>query len=83
MGELVRYVSHSVIVGFSAGAGVLIAVGQVPALLGISLADTESRYPGVAGKIERLIQAVGLHHESWDWRPIRGRLDKSCGCSGV
>ena len=70
MGELVRYVSHSVIVGFSAGAGVLIAVGQVPALLGISLADTESRYPGVAGKIERLIQAVGLHHESWDWKPI-------------
>lgn len=70
MGELVRYVSHSVIVGFSAGAGVLIAVGQMPAFLGISLADTESRYPGIAGKIERLIQAVGLRQEIWDWRPM-------------
>ncbi len=70
MGELVKFVSHSVIVGFSAGAGVLIAVGQVPAFLGISLAETESHHEGVVEKIERLIQAVGLNNQLPDWRPI-------------
>ncbi|WP_347491254.1 SulP family inorganic anion transporter [Desulfoscipio sp. XC116] len=38
MGKLVNYVSHSVIVGFTAGAGVIIALGQFNQLLGISLA---------------------------------------------
>ncbi|MEM9882235.1 MAG: SulP family inorganic anion transporter [Planctomycetota bacterium] len=70
MGELVKFVSHSVIVGFSAGAGVLIAVGQVPNFFGIGLADTESGHAGVAEKVERLIQAVGLNGELPDWRPI-------------
>ncbi|MEM7624712.1 MAG: SulP family inorganic anion transporter [Planctomycetota bacterium] len=70
MGELVRFVSHSVIVGFSAGAGVLIAVGQVPSFLGISLAGLESHHEGVAEKLDRLIQAVGLMAERPDWRPI-------------
>ncbi|MEO1236014.1 MAG: SulP family inorganic anion transporter [Planctomycetota bacterium] len=70
MGELVRFVSHSVIVGFSAGAGVLIAVGQVPAFLGISLAGLESEHEGVAEKVDRLIQAVGLNGSAPDWRPI-------------
>ncbi|MEM6458013.1 MAG: SulP family inorganic anion transporter [Planctomycetota bacterium] len=70
MGELVKFVSHSVIVGFSAGAGVLIAVGQVPNFFGIRLAGTESGHAGVAEKVERLIQAVGLNGELPDWRPI-------------
>ncbi|MEM8737354.1 MAG: SulP family inorganic anion transporter [Planctomycetota bacterium] len=70
MGELVRYVSHSVIVGFSAGAGVLIAVGQVPAFLGVSLAGTSGRYHGVGDKVDRMIQAIGLNGESVGWEPI-------------
>ncbi|MFZ5590948.1 MAG: SulP family inorganic anion transporter [Bacillota bacterium] len=37
LGKLVNYVSHSVIVGFTAGAGVIIAMGQLNSLLGISL----------------------------------------------
>lgn len=37
LGKLVNYVSHSVIVGFTAGAGVIIALGQFNQLLGISL----------------------------------------------
>lgn len=37
LGKLVNYVSHSVIVGFTAGAGVIIALGQLNQLLGISL----------------------------------------------
>lgn len=47
-GNLVRYVSHSVIVGFAAGAGVLIVVGQTPEFLGIS-AVGESSLPGILG----------------------------------
>lgn len=36
LGVLVNFVSHSVIVGFATGAGVLIAVKQISSLLGIS-----------------------------------------------
>jgi SulP family sulfate permease len=35
LGMLVNFVSHSVVVGFAAGAGVLIAVRQIPPLLGL------------------------------------------------
>ncbi len=58
MGQMVRYVSHSVIVGFAAGAGVLIAVGQVPAFLGMSTADIHSAYHGVPEKIDQLLRAA-------------------------
>ncbi|MFN2188326.1 MAG: SulP family inorganic anion transporter, partial [Candidatus Promineifilaceae bacterium] len=37
LGMLVNFVSHSVVVGFAAGAGVLIAVKQISPLLGIDL----------------------------------------------
>lgn len=37
LGKLVNYVSHSVIVGFTAGAGIIIALGQLNNLFGISL----------------------------------------------
>ena len=37
LGILVNFVSHSVVVGFAAGAGVLIAVRQIPSLLGVSI----------------------------------------------
>ena len=37
LGVLVNFVSHSVIVGFSAGAGVLIAVKQLPSLFGVQV----------------------------------------------
>lgn len=35
MGGLVRYVANSVVIGFTAGAGVLIALNQVPKLIGL------------------------------------------------
>lgn len=37
-GRIVDYISHPVIVGFTAGAGIIIALGQLNQLLGISLA---------------------------------------------
>ena len=39
LGMLVNFVSHSVVVGFSAGAGILIAVQQVKHLLGLSFSS--------------------------------------------
>lgn len=37
LGSLVNYVSHAVIVGFTAGAGIIIAMGQLNNLLGVKL----------------------------------------------
>jgi SulP family sulfate permease len=54
LGTLVRYVSQSVIVGFTAGAGVLIAAGQVPALLGFGTTRTAEQWPGLIGIGQRL-----------------------------
>lgn len=66
LGELVRYVSRSVIVGFSAGAGVLIAVKQLPVFLGVDLAGVETSLPGVAGTLDQL-----FHAATWpSWRAM-------------
>ncbi|MEN0105423.1 MAG: SulP family inorganic anion transporter [Pseudomonas sp.] len=43
-GSLVNFVSHSVVVGFSAGAAVVIALGQLPYLLGIDLPSQATGY---------------------------------------
>lgn len=40
LGKAINYVSHAVIVGFTAGAGVLIALGQLNQLLGISIKNS-------------------------------------------
>lgn len=40
LGKTINYVSHSVIVGFTAGAGILIALGQLNQLLGISIKNS-------------------------------------------
>lgn len=37
LGSLVNYVSHAVIVGFTAGAGIIIAMGQLNNLMGVKL----------------------------------------------
>lgn len=58
MGNLVRYVSGSVILGFTAGAGVLIAAGQVPAFLGIST-ESSSPLPGLIGTVHTWLPHLG------------------------
>ena len=40
LGNLLNFVSHSVILGFTAGAGVLIAFNQLPSLLGLHVAKS-------------------------------------------
>lgn len=40
LGKVINYVSHSVIVGFTAGAGILIALGQLNQFLGVSIKNS-------------------------------------------
>lgn len=54
MGGLVKYVSQSVIVGFTAGAGVLIAAGQLHNFLGVEALRAEGDWPGLIGVVQRL-----------------------------
>jgi len=49
LGRLLRYVSNSVILGFTAGAAILIVARQTPALLGISGIE-EGRFFALVGK---------------------------------
>ncbi|MGF1577895.1 MAG: SulP family inorganic anion transporter [Gemmataceae bacterium] len=44
LGDLTRYVSHGVIVGFTVGAGVLLGLGQLPSLLGIPPPEHHHEY---------------------------------------
>ncbi|MEK1939345.1 MAG: SulP family inorganic anion transporter [Pseudomonas sp.] len=53
-GSLVNFVSHSVVVGFSAGAAVVIALGQLPYLLGIDLASQATGYDSLVHLLQLL-----------------------------
>jgi len=55
LGNLVRYVSGSVIIGFTAGAGVLIAAGQINNFLGFATERTAENWPGLIGIAQRLM----------------------------
>ena len=56
LGGIVRYVSNSVVVGFTAGAGILIAINQLQNLLGvdISQAHADRSYEVVLATIQSL-----------------------------
>ncbi|MEO0587224.1 MAG: SulP family inorganic anion transporter, partial [Planctomycetota bacterium] len=54
LGNLVRYVSQSVIIGFTAGAGVLIAAKQVAAFLGFPAERIADPWPGLVGVGQQL-----------------------------
>ncbi len=58
LGLLANFVSDSVIVGFTAGAGVLIAVNQLAPLLGITI----PRGGGFVGKMEQVALHLGQTH---------------------
>lgn len=71
LGNLVRFVSQSVIVGFTAGAGVLIAAGQLKSFLGFSVDRTRDDWPGLIGTAQRLIPHL---HETSVWAVGLGLL---------
>jgi SulP family sulfate permease len=52
-GDMVQFISRSVILGIATGAGVLIAVGQLANLLGVPR-EAESKLWGIAGDLARI-----------------------------
>jgi SulP family sulfate permease len=60
MGVLVNFVSDSVIIGFTAGAGLLISVNQLPHLLGISRDVSPGTYSIIGQVIGNLRYMHGL-----------------------
>lgn len=54
MGVLVNFVSHSVVVGFTAGAAVVIASSQMKNLLGVSVQSDDTFICTWTGVLERL-----------------------------
>ncbi|CAN5378105.1 SulP family inorganic anion transporter [soil metagenome] len=58
MGNMVRYVSRSVIAGLVSGAGFLIFFGQLPAFLGIHT-KTKTDLPGILAPMFRVIHDHG------------------------
>ena len=54
LGSLVNYVSHSLIIGFTAGAGILIALQQLNSLLGISIKGNYSTIEKVALTLQNI-----------------------------
>ena len=65
LGNMVRYVSRAVFSGVAAGAGLLILIGQLPALLGVHPAG-DTPLPGAAREIWRLAGSAA----NANWRPI-------------
>jgi len=59
LGNLVRYVSGSVIIGFTAGAGVLIAAGQISNFLGFATERSLDNWPGLIGIVQRIWPHMG------------------------
>ncbi len=59
MGNLVRYVSNSVMIGFTAGAGVLIIAEQLPNFLGVHVNHGGDHLPGLIGAAQRLWPELG------------------------
>ncbi|MEZ5591057.1 MAG: SulP family inorganic anion transporter [Gammaproteobacteria bacterium] len=54
MGALVNFISHTVVIGFTAGAALLIAVSQLPHLLGVAIARGGYTYETLLRIGERL-----------------------------
>ncbi|WP_432800292.1 SulP family inorganic anion transporter [Poriferisphaera sp. WC338] len=55
LGQLVKFVSTPVIIGFTAGAAILIASGQINNFLGFSVVRSPENWPGVVGIGQRLL----------------------------
>ncbi|WP_162874676.1 SulP family inorganic anion transporter, partial [Pseudomonas viridiflava] len=65
-GALVNFVSHSVVTGFTLGAAVVIALGQMPNLMGIDLPSQTTALDSLTaplehrGEVDTVSLALGL-----------------------
>ncbi|WP_417660756.1 SulP family inorganic anion transporter [Pseudomonas sp.] len=61
-GALVNFVSHSVVLGFTLGAAIVIALGQLPNLLGIDIPSQKTALMSLAN--------IGQHLGEIDWGSV-------------
>ena len=61
MGTIVRYVSNAVVVGFTAGAGILIATNQLKNIMGVSLDGHVERFHEVIWETIKRIPDTNVH----------------------
>jgi len=69
LGDLVKYVSQSVVVGFTAGAAVLIITGQTASFLGFRAPTTAAHWPGLIGECQRVLPRLS---EANPWSVLLG-----------
>ena len=58
LGVLARYFSRSVILGFTSGAGMLIAIGQLPAFFGLEGPQGYGSWPAALAIVIHVVQSV-------------------------
>ncbi|MCG8591449.1 MAG: SulP family inorganic anion transporter [Proteobacteria bacterium] len=58
LGGAARFLADPVVVGFTSGAGLLIALGQVPTSLGVVIDPVDVNWPPVAAALDHARQAV-------------------------
>jgi SulP family sulfate permease len=58
LGALARYFSRSVILGFTSGAGMLIALGQLPAFFGIEGPQDYANWPAAVAIVIHVVQSA-------------------------
>lgn len=63
LGILARYFSRSVILGFTSGAGMLIAIGQLPAFFGVDAPESYNGLPASVAIVTHV--AASLGDASW------------------
>ena len=59
LGVLAKYFSRSVILGFTSGAGMLIAIGQLPAFFGLDGPQDYGTWPAAVAIVTHVAQSVG------------------------
>jgi SulP family sulfate permease len=69
LGKAINYVSHAVIVGFTAGAGILIAMGQLNQILGIPIANS-AQIP----TLQKVVYVLGHMDKTNIWSLAMGCL---------
>ncbi|QQE11988.1 SulP family inorganic anion transporter [Planctomycetota bacterium] len=58
LGQLVKFVSTPVIIGFTAGAAMLIAAGQISNFFGFDAPRIEGTWPGIVGIVQRMLPHI-------------------------
>jgi sulfate permease, SulP family len=82
MGALIQFIPYPVVLGFTAGIGVVIASLQLPDFLGLQLAGGGEHFLEKVGEIIRTLPSASiLRNSGWAWPPWRSwSPGPACAC---